>query len=321
MKELDAQFFQRVVASAGHVGVLMGGTTAEREVSLNSGNAVARALNEAGIKVTTIDWDGSLESLTKATDIDRFFVALHGRGGEDGQVQAALELLGREYTGSGVAACALAMDKVRSKWTWAGAGLPTPKFEVVAEHEPGDAEHLLQSLGLPMFIKPAREGSSIGISKVDSGEQIADAIKQAKQFDGLVLAEQFVAGGEYTISIVAGKALPTIKLETPRGFYDYQAKYLADDTNYLCPCGLDRDAEVSAEQLALRAFETLGGRGWGRIDLMRDGDGKMWLIEMNTVPGMTDHSLVPMSGLAAGWSFQQLVLVILGSSMSVEALS
>jgi len=311
-----ARHRERVLATAGRVGVLMGGAAAEREISLRSGTAVTAALRAAGVDAAAIDWNGRLDPAFLALDFDRYFIALHGRGGEDGQIQAALDLLGRPYTGTGVLGCALAMDKSRAKLTWQGAGLPTPAFELVDER--CDAEAVLARLGSPLFVKPAREGSSIGVSKVDNGEALRAAVLSARRYDRTVLAEQGIVGGEYTLSIVDGAALPLIKLETPREFYDYEAKYLADDTRYLCPCGLPAAEEQRAADLGLRAFAALDGRGWGRVDFMRDAAGEFWLIELNTVPGMTDHSLVPMAARAAGWSFADLVLAILAESMLRE---
>ena len=213
--------------------------------------------------------------------------------------------------------CALAMDKYRAKLAWIGAGLPTPDYRVVDEHS--DVHDLVRVLGLPFFVKPGREGSSLGVSKVKLADDFAAAVAAALRYDDLVLAEKFVDGAEYTLSIVAGEALPIIRLETPHEFYDYSAKYLVDTTSYICPCGLPADEEAAAAALGLRAFQALDGRGWGRVDFMRDRAGKTWLIELNTVPGMTDHSLVPMAARQAGHSFEDLVLAILAESMGVRA--
>ena len=313
MSLLDAERRRRTIARAGRVGVLMGGISAEREISLRSGAAVLAALQQAGIEARGLDWNGRLDNALVQADVDRFFIALHGRGGEDGQLQAVLDLIGIPYTGSGVLGCALAMDKSRAKLTWLGAALPTPPFEVV--DDTADVEAVLARLGAPVFVKPAREGSSIGISKVDNGEALAAAIAAARRYDETVLVERAVDGAEYTLSIVDGEALPAIKLETSREFYDFQAKYVDDDTRYLCPCGLSAVAESELAATALRAFEALGARGWGRVDFMRDAAGNNWLIELNTVPGMTDHSLVPMAARAAGLSFEDLVVAILAASM------
>jgi len=313
MSALDADRRRRTIARAGRVGVLMGGVSAEREISLRSGAAVLAALRQAGIEAHGLDWNGRLDSALLESGFDRFFIALHGRGGEDGQLQAVLDLIGKPYTGSGVLGCALAMDKSRAKLTWLGAALPTPPFEMVDAG--ADTEAVLARLGTPVFVKPAREGSSIGISKVDNGEALAAAIAAARAYDESVIVERAVSGGEYTLSIVDGEALPAIKLETSREFYDFQAKYVDDDTRYLCPCGLSTDAEAELAAIGLRAFEVLGARGWGRVDFMRDEAGNNWLIELNTVPGMTDHSLVPMAARAAGMSFEDLVIAILAASM------
>ncbi len=312
MKLRDTASFARVCREAGRVGVLMGGSSAEREVSLKSGAAVTAALHEAGISAESIDWNGSLDSQLTNGDFDRYFIALHGRGGEDGQVQAVLDLLGKPYTGTRVLGCALSMDKYRSKLAWLGAGLPTPPFvKIERGWHPGA---VVDALGLPLMIKPAREGSSLGVSKVDAADELAAAVAEAERYDSLVIAERCIIGGEYTLSIVAGQALPVIKLETPHAFYDYAAKYLVDTTRYLCPCGLDAQAERAAADLGLEAFTTLAGYGWGRVDFMRDSAGQNWLIELNTVPGMTDHSLVPMAAREAGMSFPELVVTILASS-------
>ena len=313
MSALDADRRRRTIARAGRVGVLMGGVSAEREISLRSGAAVLAALRQAGIEAHGLDWNGRLDSALLESGFDRFFIALHGRGGEDGQLQAVLDLIGKPYTGSGVLGCALAMDKSRAKLTWLGAALPTPPFEMVDAG--ADTEAVLARLGTPVFVKPAREGSSIGISKVDNGEALAAAIAAARAYDESVIVERAVSGGEYTLSIVDGEAFPAIKLETSREFYDFQAKYVDDDTRYLCPCGLSTDAEAELAAIGLRAFEVLGARGWGRVDFMRDEAGNNWLIELNTVPGMTDHSLVPMAARAAGMSFEDLVIAILAASM------
>ena len=317
MSMLDRRQLEQMVREAGRVGVLMGGRSGEREVSLKSGQAVTTALCNAGVDATALDWAGSLDALLQYRAYDRFFVALHGRGGEDGQVQAALDLLGLPYTGTGVAGCAIAMDKYRSKLAWLGAGLPTPDFHVV---EPdSDVQAIIADLGLPLVVKPAREGSSLGVAKVKRAQDFTAAVSAARAFDELVLAERFVDGAEYTLAIVAGQTLPIIRLETPHEFYDYAAKYLVDTTSYICPCGLSVTDEAAAAALGLRAFKVLDGSGWGRVDFMHDLQGRLWLIELNTVPGMTDHSLVPMAARQAGWSFEDLVVAILASSRAREA--
>lgn len=309
---VDRARLTRIARAAGRVGVLMGGRSAEREVSLKSGQAVLAALVAAGVEAVAVDWNGGLDLQLLERRFDRVFIALHGRGGEDGEVQALLELLGLPYTGSRMLGCALAMDKYRSKLAWLGAALPTPPYLLVeADARPGA---LADALGLPLMVKPAREGSSLGVSKVTTVDELPAALAHARGYDELVIAERCIVGGEYTLAIVDGRALPVIKLETPHAFYDYAAKYLVDSTRYLCPCGLDAAAEQAAAELGLAAFAALGGHGWGRVDFMRDLDGRNWLIELNTVPGMTDHSLVPMAARAAGISFGELVLAILGSS-------
>ena len=316
---INAARREAVVRTAGRVGVLMGGASAEREISLRSGNAVTAALCAAGVDAHAFDWRGALDTELLEASFDRYFIALHGRGGEDGQLQAVLDLIGKPYTGSGVLGCALAMDKSRAKLAWLGAGLATPPFEIVGGR--ADVDAMLARLGLPLFVKPAREGSSIGVSRVEDGAALAAAIELARRYDETVIVEQAIEGGEYTLSIVDGHALPVIRLETTRAFYDYQAKYVDDDTRYLCPCGLSPAAEAELAGIGMRAFTVLGARGWGRVDFMRDTAGCNWLIELNTVPGMTDHSLVPMAARAAGYSFEDLVVAILAASMPMELAS
>ena len=299
----------------GKVAVLMGGNSAEREVSLNSGQAVLAALCSQGVDAHAVDPASDNVHDLPAAGYARAFIILHGRGGEDGSIQAVLESIGLPYTGSRVLGSALSMDKLRCKWLWQGAGLATPAWRVLAT-----AEEAVQAkdLGLPLMMKPSREGSSIGISKVESVDKLKEAWQFAREYDESVIAEQFIDGSEYTVSILNGKALPVIRLETPREFYDYEAKYQANDTNYICPCGLDSDAESAMQELALQAFDVAGVEGWGRVDLMRDAEGNNWLIEVNTVPGMTDHSLVPMAARAAGIEFEELVLRILATSFARE---
>ncbi len=316
MSAPNSQDFDEMVRAAGRVGVLMGGCSGEREVSLKSGTAVTAALCSAGIDATALDWAGTLDSLLGFKGFDRYFIALHGRGGEDGQIQAALDLMGVPYTGTGVAGCAIAMDKYRTKLAWLGAGLPTPDFRVIDDKT--KVQSVIAELGLPLIVKPGREGSSLGVTKVKLADDFGTAVADARAYDALVLAERFVDGGEYTLSIVAGQTLPMIRLETPHEIYDYSAKYLVDTTSYICPCGLSAADEAAAAALGLRAFEALDGGGWGRVDFMRDAHGRMWLIELNTVPGMTDHSLVPMAARQDGWSFEQLVVAILASSRARE---
>lgn len=296
----------------GKVAVVMGGTSGERAVSLKSGSAVHAALVQRGVDAHAIDADGTVLQQLADGGFDRVFIALHGRGGEDGVIQGALEALDLPYTGSGVLGSALGMDKLRSKWLWQSVGLDVPAFALVDERT--DAAVLAAQLGLPLMIKPAHEGSSLGVSKVTDAAQLPAAIAAARQLDEIVLAEQFIRGGEYTCAILGRAALPAIRIETPRAFYDYEAKYFADDTRYLCPCGLAPAEEQALQALALRAFDALACRGWGRVDFMIDGAGRPWLIEVNTVPGMTDHSLVPMAARQAGIAFDELVWRILETS-------
>jgi len=290
----------------------MGGRSAEREISLKSGTMVLAALKRSGVDAHAFDpRDHGLEAL-KAQRFDRAFIALHGRFGEDGTVQGALEYLGIPYTGSGVMASALAMDKWRTKLLWRAAGLPTPEYELMSART--DPAGLAARLGLPLMVKPAREGSSIGMSKVTAIEKISPAYVLAARYDDVVIAERFVEGMELTAAILGDEPLPLIRLETPREFYDYEAKYFASDTRYICPCGLTAEQERSVQRMALEAFRVLGCSGWGRVDAMLDRDGKLQLLEVNTIPGMTDHSLVPMAARAKGISFEDLVVRILDTA-------
>ncbi len=291
------------------VAVLLGGKTAEREVSLKSGTLVLAALRARGVDAHAFDpAEEGLEQLI-AGRYERAFIALHGRFGEDGTLQGALEWLGLRYTGSGVLGSALAMDKVRAKRLWMAEGLPTPPFEIL--DAASDFRATANRLGLPLMVKPVNEGSSIGMSKVRAAGDLEEAYALAVNYDRAVIAERHVEGAELTAGILGDEALPLIKLETPRDFYDYQAKYVADDTRYLIPCGLPAAREREIQQLCLRAFDALGCSGWGRVDLMLDRAGKPWLLEVNTSPGMTDHSLVPMAARAAGLSYEDLCMRIL----------
>ncbi len=301
-------------ARFGQVALLLGGQSAEREISLKSGNAVLAALRRRGVAVTPIDPDRQVLAHLAQGGFDRVFIMLHGRGGEDGQIQGALETLGLPYTGSGVLGSALGMDKYRCKLAWQGAGLPTAEFAPLREET--DLARAA-ALGFPLMIKPAHEGSSIGMARVDDVAQLAAAWREAARFDRLVLAERWISGPEYTCAILGDEALPLIRLETPRVFYDYQAKYFADDTRYLCPCGLSAVDEARLQALSLAAFAAVGARGWGRVDLMLDGTGNPYLLEINTVPGMTDHSLVPMAARARGLDFDELVWRILETSLEM----
>ena len=294
----------------GKVAVLLGGKSAEREVSLNSGNAVLAALKRGGVDAYA--FDTAHQPLHDLEVYDRVFIALHGRYGEDGTVQGALELMGIPYTGSGVLASSLGMDKWRTKLMWQATGIVTPAFEVVTADS--DFAAIEKRLGLPLFVKPANEGSSVGISKVKQAGELKQAYTEAAKYDPLVIAEQFVGGGEYTVGILGDTALPVIRIVPANEFYDYEAKYLRDDTQYLCPCGLQPEQERLIQREALQAFRVLDGRGWGRVDFLMDESGRHYFLEANTSPGMTDHSLVPMGARAAGISFDQLVLNILESA-------
>jgi D-alanine-D-alanine ligase len=296
----------------GRVAVLMGGWSAERKISLESGRAVLAALERSGVNATGIDAGRDIFAGLSRERIDRVFIALHGRGGEDGSVQGALETLGIPYTGSGVLASALGMDKRRTKLVWMGAGIPCPPHVLV-----GSAEELIQveaRIGFPVMVKPSHEGSSIGMGRADDPAGLARAWEAARAFDEEVLVERWVQGPEYTAAVLGRRALPLIRLETSRRFYDYQAKYHDDQTRYLCPCGLDAAKQAELQALALNAFEAVGARGWGRVDFICDEQGRPWCLEINTVPGMTSHSLVPMAAAAAGLSFDALVLRILDSA-------
>jgi len=297
----------------GRVAVLMGGWSAEREISLLSGRAVLAALQAEGVNARGIDLGRDACQVLATGGFDRVFIALHGRRGEDGCIQGMLEILDLPYTGSGVTGSAVCMNKVTTKRIWDGTGLPTPAFaELGADTEP---QFLVQRVGFPLIVKPSLEGSSLGMRKVDHPNQLKAAHAEAAGFRCPVVAEAWVMGSEYTVAILDGEALPVIRLETPREFYDYEAKYRANDTRYVIPCGLDSERESEVQQLALTAFRVTGATGWGRVDLLIDGRGDPWLIEVNTVPGMTDHSLVPMAARARGIDFDELVWRILETSL------
>ena len=297
----------------GKVAVLLGGKSAEREISLMSGNGVLKALRAKGVDAHAFDpAERDLFDL-KREGFARCFIALHGRGGEDGTVQGALEVLGIPYTGSGVLGSAIGLDKWRCKMIWLAGGLPTPRYRILSV---GDAwDEVARDLGLPLIVKPAHEGSTLGLSKVTAVAQLPAAYElAANKYHDLALAEQFIAGPEYTASIVGDVALPLIRIEAPQGNYDYQTKYFTDDTKYLCPCGLPAQKEETLNALALDAYKLAGCSGWGRIDLMLDANGDPWLLEVNTSPGMTSHSLVPMAARAAGISYADLCVKILEGS-------
>jgi D-alanine-D-alanine ligase len=291
----------------GKVAVLFGGTSAEREVSLNSGSRVLAALLGQGIDAHP--FDPAEQPLDALKGYDRAFIALHGRHGEDGTIQGALEVMHIPYTGSGVLASALAMDKFRTKLMWQAAGLPIPEYALLNANS--DFADIEEELGLPLFVKPAREGSSIGVTKVKTPGALKAAYEEAARHDPLVIAEKGVMGGEYTVGIVGDLVLPIIKIEPATEWYDYEAKYNRDDTRYLCPCGLPEAKEMEIRAQALEAFRMLDGRGWGRVDFLMDEDGNYYFLEANTAPGMTDHSLVPMGARAAGMDYPALVRRVL----------
>jgi len=295
----------------GKVAVLMGGWAAEREVSLNSGKAVLEGLLEKGIDAHGVDAGRDILEVLKNENYDRVFNILHGRGGEDGELQGALEILQIPYTGCGVMASAISMDKLMTKRLWIGSGLPTPAFEIL--HADTDFEVVVGKLGLPVMVKPAQEGSSIGMSKVTEARQLRPAYEEAAKYDDVVFAEQWVTGKEFTVAILGDNVLPSIRLEADQeaDFYDYDAKYISHKTQYHCPSGLSESDEATLNTLSKTAFKVLGGKGWGRVDVMQDNVGIFWLIEVNTVPGMTDTSLVPMAAKQQGMSFADLTVEIL----------
>jgi D-alanine-D-alanine ligase len=296
----------------GQVALVVGGDSAEREVSLRGGRAVAAALERLGVQFSVVDGPRRLLEQVAAGHFDRVFNLLHGRGGEDGALQGALRLYGVPVTGSGVLGSALTMDKLQTKRIWMATGLPTPDWRIA--RDAADAEPIVAALGLPMFVKPAREGSSIGMSRVDRHDALAEAIERALEHDERVLVERLIDGPEFTAAILDGDVLPLIRLEPARAFYDYEAKYESGDTVYRCPCGLDEATERRLADLCADAFEVVGANGWGRVDLMLDANGRAQLLEVNTTPGMTEHSLVPKAAAAAGIAFEELVWRILKTS-------
>lgn len=299
------------------VVVVYGGTSAERKVSLKSGAAILQALNRQGIQATGYDpQDKGLSGLEQLAP-SSVFIALHGRGGEDGTLQGALELLNIPYTGSGVLASALGMDKQRTKQVWQAMGLPTP--ESIMLSAASDWATVVDQLGLPMIVKPVHEGSTLGISIVKSQAALEAAYAEAAKYDARVMAERFVVGDEYTVALLGDEVLPAIRVEVPGGFYDYAAKYIENTTQYHLPCGLAPQDEQALALLCQQAFMAIGGEGWGRVDVMRDAQGQFWLIEVNTVPGMTDHSLVPQAAAHAGIDFDQLVGRILHTACRQDA--
>ena len=301
----------------GKVAVLMGGWSAEREISLLSGAAVLEALQNNKVDAHGIDVDRDIARVLATGGYDSALIMLHGRGGEDGAMQGLLEVMGLPYTGSGILGSALAMDKLRCKQVWAAEGFPTPEFMLIETEQ--DAEEAVAQLGLPLIVKPALEGSSIGMSKVEAESEMLSAFNKARECKGAIIAERWISGAEYTAAILNRTVLPMIRLETDRKFYDYIAKYESDDTRYICPCGLDAAIEQDLGTVMLDAFDAIGASGWGRVDFLLDGDGRPWLIEANTVPGMTSHSLVPMAAKQAGIGFDELVIEILRSCHERQA--
>lgn len=328
--------------SFGRVAVMMGGDSAEREVSLQSGQAALAALKRKGIDAFALDVrfktgtnaDDSQYGLNICQQIssekfDTAFIALHGRGGEDGIIQGILEALGIPYSGCGVLASAIGMDKLRTKLLWSGNDLSTPPFELVKfEKYSADKtgaidkqqfaqkiDQIAQRLGFPVMVKPIHEGSSIGMNKADDKISLKDALTEAAQYDNEILVEKWIVGKEYTAAVLNGRVLPLIELETPGDFYDYKAKYINDDTLYHCPCDLNNEQQSSYQSLALHAFNNIGAQGWGRVDFMCDEQQQAWLIEINTVPGLTNHSLVPMAAKAAGIGFDDLIVQILATAV------
>ena len=300
-------------AEFGKVAVLMGGLAAEREISIKSGNAVYSALQDKAVDVAAIDVKDSVINALQGQLFDRVFNIIHGRGGEDGVLQGVLETLNIPYTGSGVMASALSMDKLRTKLCWRGCGLLTPDWYLIRGEQ--DVDACIENMAFPLIVKPAQEGSSIGMSKVENRQQLLDAWVLAENYQCDVFAEAWVVGKEYTVAVLTGQALPVIRLETPNQFYDYDAKYCASTTQYHCPSGLSGDQEKQLQILAMTACEVIGVSGWARVDVFFDEQDQAQLIEVNTVPGMTDHSLVPMAAKAAGIDFSELVWRILETSL------
>lgn len=301
------------VNAFGKVAVMFGGHSAERDVSLRSGAAVLKALQDAGVDAVAFDPQTQSLAQLAASAAERVFIVLHGRGGEDGSMQGALQQLGLPYTGSGVLGSALAMDKIRCKWLFQAQQLPTAPFAVVHNNDT-DFAGLLASLGGKVMVKPANEGSSIGMSAASTAEELEQAIRAALQYDSEILVERWINGREFTVAILNGQVLPVVEMRTPRAFYDYEAKYQANSTEYLCPAPLSPEQTAMMQDTALKAFNAVGASGWGRVDIMLDQSGQHFLLEVNTVPGMTEKSLVPMAAKAAGLSFQQLVLAILSQT-------
>lgn len=303
-------------AAFGRVAVLMGGDSAEREISLLSGEAVLAALLRRGVDAHGVDPRAGVSPLLAAAGFARAWLALHGRGGEDGVMQGALETLGVPYTGSGVLGSALAMDKLRSKQLFAAWGLATPRWQVM--RAPGEAAAIVAALGLPLIVKPAGEGSSVGMTKVSAAAELPAAFAEASRWAGPVLVEEWISGGEYSVGVLQGEVLPAVRIETPRAFYDYEAKYFSDDTRYHCPCGLAAAREAEFARLVRTAFEAVAASGWGRVDFLLPADGVPRFLEVNTIPGMTSHSLVPMGARQAGIDFDELCWRVLETSFAAR---
>ncbi len=307
---------QRKPEQFGRVAVLMGGTAAEREISLRSGKAVYDALLALGVDAIAVDIQESFSRALENLSCDRIFNIVHGRGGEDGVLQGILQDLGLPYTGSGVMASALAMDKLRTKMCWKGVGLPTPDWQII--RSPDDIEACIEQLGFPVIVKPSQEGSSLGMSQAHNKAELMTAWATARQYGCEVYAERWVFGREYTVGVLQGQPLPLVGVQASNSFYDYEAKYFSDKTRYYCPSGLNPEVEQQLQALALEACSTIGVTGWGRVDLFLDAEERPQLIEVNTVPGMTDHSLVPMAAKEAGIDFEELVWRILETSLDAQ---
>ncbi|TVZ40001.1 D-alanine-D-alanine ligase [Alteromonadaceae bacterium 2753L.S.0a.02] len=307
----DPKFREYLAAgnSFGRVAVLYGGTSAERDVSLKSGKAISQGLREQGIDVLELDIGVHGVRQILDAEFERAFIALHGAGGEDGKIQALLQLLGIPFTGSLHTASAIAMDKLKTKLIWLSAGIPTPEYTVLNNGDDFDA--IISDLGGSVFVKPVHEGSSIGMQEATTAGELAQAFEIANKYDREVMAERTIVGKEFTVAILKDTALPPIQLISHNRFYDYDAKYVSNETEYLCPCGLSEAKTSELQALALQAFKIVGCQGWGRVDALQDEAGEFYLLEVNTVPGMTDHSLVPMAAKASGLSFSELVTEIL----------
>lgn len=299
----------------GRVAVVMGGDSAERDVSLHGGGAVLAALRARAVEAEAVDGPRELIGRVLDGEFDRVFNMLHGRGGEDGQLQGALQILDVPYTGSGVMASALTMDKVRTKRVWQSLELPTPDFVLLIDEDLDQARGRVEHLGMPLIVKPVREGSTLGLTKLEDLDGLPDALTLARQYDHHIIAERYVDGPEYTAAVLQGEPLPLVGIEAQSELYDYEAKYHSEATKYLVPCGLEADTEHRMQAMCLAAFESVGATGWGRVDFMLDSRGDPWLLEVNTVPGMTNHSLVPMAAKAVGLDFETLCWRILETSL------